>query len=796
MPVAPKPRPYRRFLTSALHTRFVHAAGLALIWNLAVAGLASDWCSESQEQERWQRAHTDKATASLTSFLSIPSFFWAFFPLGPAGVKAGLFTLSSLFIFLLQIATFQIGKRCTPSNWTSIRTVLLSSSTYATLAWYVASAWWFCEVFIFTSPASAALAWTINGGYGAPDKLNERPIYLRYFFLQLGAMQAGLHILNDSSSLSWPVKKPERPRGEAEEGAKGTTMVVTMLGTLLGLVQPAATLSATASLTAPFLYTAFMRRSLWSWQVWWTKVFANIARSESEPPDGFYIGSIMGRAFIFGLLLALTWQLNIVLFQTFMLKEPTKDGKLLSSPSKDPNGTLLHGLNAKRELVKTFAFWELEIIARTDADRRKHIFADFERPNQGPIFSQMLNAALGVLKSIESRMMTLDPPPNAPTSTNGVQADNAQHHLPRLLPNAVPAKSQIYQPMNPAAGDSRAGRLVNYASHEAKLIGSSQNPWSPPLHKTKQLAIEYSSPTIKDLQSRAEAAQQSPLGRYLLTTPVRLIKSAVLGTPNSNPGLTISAVNSMTVMLVASLTEDTFGKAVHGVPLLVQALTTTIFATEGFVHKHTNGGFVSSSDANRLEEVVAIHEQLQTSLRELLSAFQIFLSDVGLSIRDLNDGRKAAETRELFRVIQPAEAPPGSPREPHDRSTRESSASGKKPEMQEVNEAQQRRQKEKQQQDQQARRRRSQQANEDTDIDRNRPGRLFSQLDRGSSYQASMRERRKSIGKGDVHDSNPLAAGSRRTNGSAGMSENPFRARDFSSLPAGGLQKRRVAKVQ
>jgi len=659
----------------------------------------------------------------------------------------------------------------------------------------MASAWWFCEVLVFTSPASTALGWIINGGYGAPDKLNERPIYLRYFFLQLGAMQAVLHILKDSSSLPLLAKKSERPRDKPKEKAKEKTAVVKMLGTVLSLAQPAATLSAVASSTAPFLYTALFRRSLWSWHIWWAKVFANIARSDADPPHGFYIGSILGRAFIFGTFLSLTWQLNIVLFQLFMLKEPTKDGKLLSSSSRDPNGTLLHGLNAKRDLVKTFAFWELEIIANTDHDRRKHIFADFERPNQAPMLTQMLNAALGVLKSIESRIKLLDPPPKAPASASGVQDDNAAHHLPRLLPTAVPAKNQIYQPVNPGVGDSRAGRLVNYASHEAKLIGSSPNPWSPPLHKTKQLAIEYSSPTIKDLQSRAEAAQQSPLGRYLLTTPVRLIKSAILGTPNSNPALTLSAVNSVTAMLLASLTEDTFGKAVHGVPLIVQALTTTIFATEGFVHKHTNGGVVSSSDARRLGEVVVVHEQLQTSLRELLSAFQIFLSDVGLSIRDLNDARRAAERRDLFRVVQPAEASSSGSKGPHDGPNRAGGPAGNKPEMQEVNEEQQRGQEIRQGQEQHARRRRNQRAEEEVDTDRSRPGRLFSQLDQGSSYQASMRERRKSIGKSDGLDSNPITAGSRAANGSVGMSENPFRARDFNSLPAGGLQKRRTTKV-
>lgn len=728
---------------------------------------------------------------------SIPSFFWAFFPLGKAGVKALLFSLSSLSIFMLQIATFNIGKRCTPSNWTTIRTLLLSYSTYTTVFWYMASAFWFCEVFVFTSPASTDLGWIINGGYGAPDKLNERPIYLRLFFLLLGALQAALHIYHDSSSLPLPVKSPVKPRDKPEEKIQEETMIGKMLGTAPSLLQQATALSAIASLAGPFLYTAFCRRTLWSWHIWWAKVFANIARSEAAPLTGFYIGSIMLRAFIFGIFLSLTWQLNLVLFRALMLREPAKDGKPLSTSSKDPNGTLLNGLNAKRELVKTFAFWELELIARGHPERRRDIFGDFERPNQGPVFSHMLNAALDVLKSIESRIKVLELPPQPPATTTDVPHSNHTHHLPRLLPNTIPAKNQIYQPVNPAAGDSRAGRLVNYASHEAKLVGSSSNPWSPPLDKTKQLAIDYSTPTINNLQSRVEAAQQSPLGRYLLTTPTRLIKAAILGTPNGNPALTTFAVKSTTAILIASLTEDTFGKAVQGVPPAVQTLTTTVFAIESFVHKHTNGGIVSSYDAKELEEVVVIYAQLKASLRELLSAFQIFLSDVGLSIRDLNDARKAAEERELYTVIRPTKPTSAVSEGLHDRSNLENGAARNRREMLQVNEEQQPRQKERQQPDQQARRRREPQDSEQADTDRNRPGRLFSQLDRGSTYQASMRERRKSVGKGDVQDANPLVSGSQRARvRGSGMTENPFGARDFEPLPAGGLQRRRPAEVR
>ena len=759
-----KPRPYRRYLNSALHTRFVQAAGIALLWHFCLAVLAGDWYS------------------------SVPALFWSIVSIWTV-LKALLFWFSSLLVFvLLQIANLKIGRRCTPSNWTSIRLTALSKATYWIPIVYAASAWWFCEVFVFTSPISKELGWIINGGYGSPDRLNERPIYLRMLFLVLAFMHSALHIFYDYSTIPLTID------GTAREG-QNKTIPARLLDNAPSILKTAGIAAGAASSLGPFLYNGVFRSTLWSWHITWAKLFASIARSEAVPPDSLYVGEIMLSAFVWSALLSVTWQLNFHLFDALMPQEPTVHTKPLSAASKDPNGTLLHGMKAKLDLTKTFTFWEFDLIANKHFERRKDIFSDFDRPSQPAVFIQMLHAGLDVVKSVQARMTELTTPqtPAPVTNPQNISVDDKDvQRLPKILPNARAINAPIFQQGSNPSG-SLAERAGTYVANEAKIFGSSSNPWSPPVERTKQLAIEYSSPTIEDLKSRAEAYQQSPLGRYLLTSSIRLIKSAVLGTPTANPALTLHAISGITAFLVASLDEDTFGRAVQGVPPTVQTFTSTIFAIESFVHNHTNGGKVARKEATELKEVAILLKSLKAALRTLLDKFQGFLNDIGLSIRDLNDARKAAEDRELFEVISASK--PAAEGDGHRQATNGTKQTGSR-EMEEVGARRQsghRQQQEQQQQsqpqqDQRQRRRISTKDQEAEDADRSRPGRLFAQLDSGSAF-SSVRERRKSVGK----ESNPLITRSSSSGGE--MAENPFGARDFNSLPAGGLQRRRGVKA-
>lgn len=626
---------------------------------------------------------------------------------------------------------------------------------------------------MFTSPHSADLGWVINGGYGAADKLNERPIYLRFFFLGLGFIQSLVHIYLDASAA--PVKEMKRDSGTINNNL--ANLVDLIKQEAQEMVTLAIGCSAATSLLGPFIYNGLLRRSMWQLHVSMARLFANLARSEINAPGSFYVGGIMFKLFFWGVVLSFTWQLNLAIFKHFMVQRPLKNNLPLSSSSKDPNGTLLQGLRTKNDLVKTFAFWELDFIAVTSPDRRKAIFTDIERPSQPPMISSMLTAGLDVLKALDSRIA--GPAPTQPTTNpqGGPAQDPNVHRLPKILPNPRQTQATIYGRPPPAA--TLTERFVDMASQEVKQIGSSPNAWQPKTDSIKRLAIEYSSPIKEKLQSRLNDVPQSPIGRYLFDSPIRIIKSTIVGTPNADPSQILFAINSTTKLLVASLEEDSYGRAIEGVSSTVQQFMNTIYAIESFTQKYTDGGVVASIDADYLHDVVEIHKKLKASLKEILDRFQGFVAS-RLSIKDLNDARKAAEPSDLVRVVQ--------------KSAPTTQGRSDRVEMEEVGRGQNRRHQDpkdsgdRQHDKGKGRVNGSRRTSQSEDKSKQRPGRLFSQLDEGSEYQRSLRERRKSQSRGEMSQfDNPLATG---RNGTQEMSENVLGARDFGTLPSGGLQRK------
>ena len=185
-----RPRPYRRLLTSALHTRFVHASALVLLvcWNHAF--FFSDkkyWC---------RRAHLPYPGDRLTYYPD----FWSWFPLGPAGVRTIFIYMGALFIFILHVGSLKVGKRQTSSPFDALRRILFSPSSIQPFLWYTASALWFSEVFIWCSADDTNLGWIERGNINSPDKLNERPIYLRAVCLMLAMFQSCFFLYVDLAS--------------------------------------------------------------------------------------------------------------------------------------------------------------------------------------------------------------------------------------------------------------------------------------------------------------------------------------------------------------------------------------------------------------------------------------------------------------------------------------------------------------------------------------------------------------------------------------------------------------------
>lgn len=391
--------------------------------------------------------------------------------------------------------------------------------------------------------------------------------------------------------------------------------------------------------TTPFIYSILLRQVMWKIHLALAKPFFNLSRSNARatgiPP---IVGTMPGTV-LTGFLLTVTWEISSLLFVTFLIKEPTKKDMPLSAASKDPNGTLLTGLKAKRDIVKTFAFWELVIIAQSNTDRRKSIFTDIDRPT-GPIFLQMLQEALKVLKAADDR---ISPPAPPATTADGTQAPTES--LPKIVPEIK--GDDILQQRTPN------GRIRRFLEAEVKKIGSSPEPWRPQLDQAVKM-IEYSkSADIRG--SISSEIKQSPAAWFFFSTNAARINATVLGSPSGNAAILVDAVEAVTRMLIASLQEDLYGNAIKGVPSAVKQFTTSITLIEAYLQKNSPGG----GDISEVEIVLA---RLKAGLRELLAAFQTFLSNTALGIGELNaatraSGQKTIEEQKEMEQLDLPDAP-------------------------------------------------------------------------------------------------------------------------------------------
>ena len=555
--------------------------------------------------------------------------------------------MSCLAVFILRVASLQLGRRATSSPFDTFRRSIFAFDTAQILFWYLFSAWWFSEIYIWSSSQSENLGWVKKGDMSTPDRLNERPIYLRCVFLLLALWQTGLHVYYDSSSVHIPVSAPSKTPVPDKRTHKLLSVANKAQEVLPSIIQRCTVSSAVIALLGPFVYALFLRQIFWSWHLRFAKLIYSLPRSDARatgyPPSS---PRFMLRSFAVGFLLMITWETTSFFFSTFLAQEPLKKDQPLSTASKDPNGTLITGLRAKREVVKTFAFWELVIIAQKHPERRKAIFADIGR-DDGPAWGQMLSAALDVVQSINGRIEAATAKPKATQESQPVDAMEIDS-LPHIAP---PIKQgQIYTNSSPPR--TRTEEIESYVDWGAKRIGQSKNPYQPPVSKGKEL-LKYVTPAgvpVEDVSFQAlfrygrSRVQISPIGWFFKTTFERKVNTVILGSPHANAALIVDAIEATTRMLVASLSEDLYGKVFAGVPGTVRTFTATINAIESFAQ---NVREEASADSD-IDEVEIILARLKAALAELLSAFQLFLTDQGLSAPEHRQAQNASRPGRLL----------------------------------------------------------------------------------------------------------------------------------------------------
>lgn len=490
---------------------------------------------------------------------------------------------------------------------------------------------------------------------------------MRSVYLQLAVVQIASHIYRGLDNIRIPSTRPSLKSTDqrTHQIAPIPAQIKQKAPELLVL---SALLSLATVFPSPFVYAGLLRGIYWSTHMAFAKLFYNIPRSNANY-EGFPPCSppMLLRAFFSGFCLLVLWESSNILFSALLAQEPIKKDQPLSAESKDPNGTLLSGLKAKKDTVKTFALWELVYISQKLPDRRKAIFADIERSG-GPTWTQMLQASLSVVKAIEDRVKASQ----APAQTAQVTRDSTAPYpsiqsLPHIAPD-VKSSDSIFASSPPP--QTKGEKLQSTVEPLVRSLGQSPH-WTPSAKERVKGLLEYpgkksteltdasrttSNPSFLPgpLQYYAKAFLRSHAGYPFRHTFPRVLSSIILASPNAQTAQIVDAVESITRMLVASLSEDLYGKAQSTVPETVRTFTSTIKAIEDLfdtMTPHWTDVEYETKGARVGEEVEVVLERLKGGLDELLGAFQLYLREVGLSDADFKAAKEAVRRKERKRPV-------------------------------------------------------------------------------------------------------------------------------------------------
>ena len=261
----------------------------------------------------------------------------------------------------------------------------------------------------------------------------------------------------------------------------------------------------------------------------------------------------------------------------------------------------------------------------------------------------MLDVALGVVREIAVRP---DPTSKIEARQTSIQNQPQPKSLPRITPQ-ISATQIVLNSPQPVSTVERAEQLFGAG---AKRLGQSPHPWSPPIRDL----IEYGKNNSALVKFKEQIPQSTPsaLSRayawFFIPSAGRKVSTAVLGNPTANAALMVYATTSITKMLVASLSEDLYGKVVAGVPTAVRTFTVAANTIENLLQQNPD------ANDDDIEEVLIVLAHLQSGLKELLSAFQLYLTDVGLGVTELNAAKRAAGLvpREGQQTAQPIQNRP------------------------------------------------------------------------------------------------------------------------------------------
>ncbi|KAK7746750.1 hypothetical protein SLS53_001937 [Cytospora paraplurivora] len=605
--------PYRDFLQPALQRRFSTTAAVLLGIAFVDAVIFANW----------------------------HSLFWAVFPIGPTGIRAFFIFLSGLAVLVLRIAQYHVGLRTSNSGLQTFFRYAPTIQTAESILTYTLSSWLFSQIYLWSAPTED-LAW-LSFQIGDRARLNEKPIFYTVHFLVFGFAQGILHILSDDNKLRLDAVGLDSKAAAANEVQP--TFTARLTNEIPVLATSAVVRSAAVLGFYIIVYHAVLRAIAWRTVLAIFRPFYTLPRTNMVPASLGGMSIVLWLRILYtSSLLMFLWLAGNKMFSLFLVRAPLKNGKPLTSESKDPNGSLLNGLRNKKLPIKCFATWELALIARDFQPRRVAIYQDIDRKD-GPTWSQIYALCIDVVKGIEARIDSYGKVAG-PASTAVAPAATEVRYMSAPVRHISGENVLLATPNK----KTLRGEVENVVRRGAVSPGQASR-LSPMVEKGVAQARGY----VDEITRQATGAEgpdnpfqhwtrrvlDSPLGLLLMQTFERRINAVVLDTPYGEASLFINAISALTNLAVFSLTEDSYGHVQRDVANIIRTFTAVTTKLEGF-RTDLPLHWTDLDGKRECADVDAILKTLKEALQQLLHAFGPFARDLRLSFADVRHAREAA----------------------------------------------------------------------------------------------------------------------------------------------------------
>ncbi|KAH7084796.1 nucleoporin protein Ndc1-Nup [Paraphoma chrysanthemicola] len=630
-------RPYRDYLTPALHRRFSKASRYTLLLCYVTACVMGEWDNP----------------------------LWLWFPIGPTGIRTLLLFLPALVIYVLRVAQWHVGQRQTLTRAETFNKYFSRKSTLLTLVFYAFSAWLYGEVYIWSRTSASKLGFTDIGRAHERLKLNERPLFLRFLFLVLAVVQTGFHLWDDYDSIDVPAMKPKKSADDATVASpvrRTSKPRQILFAKLPSMVATSGTLSVTSLLVGTIFYFIGPRSLIWDYYYSFNRYF--ISLSKTSRPTG--LAPFMPLVFGFaaeGTMLVLLWQFVNRAFDLYIAQEPLKNDQPITADSKDPNGTLLNGLKSKKDAVRAIAFWELALITDSFPDRRKTVYGELER-KKAPTFQQVTDTCLGEVKLLIERLsIGLDPSYSPKVSTDSQNFPVPVNLVPQITQPLKTDKQIVALAPKPTSHWEQLEATTAGLAKSHSSPGNAQQAYGrEAINKGKKKAKEGAYQAESLISTYWNWIVSSWLGYPFRQSLQRTASLVVLGAPYSRSSLICNATTALTNLASFSLKQDELGRFHEGVPQIIRTFTMAIQKLDEYMAKteiHWSDFETlkkPEADRRKVPQVDEVRECLREGLERILGSFNEFLGGMGLSKLEAMEAKKAIGTPKGPEMLQTAAA--------------------------------------------------------------------------------------------------------------------------------------------